>query len=142
MKQYASSTATLRMLLADPSLQREHVEQTMEAMADASAAYREVEDVIRLGNEQAATDAGIDESELEAELASLVEDVKREEKERRETEEAQDKAAKLPSVPQAEPEREREGSESESREAAEEGKVSPLTEAKSAPHEVAAHETS
>ena len=65
-----------------------------------------------------------------------------EEKERRETEEAQDKAAKLPSVPQAEPERELGGSGSESREAADEGRISPLAEAKSAPHEAAAHEIS
>ena len=63
-------------------------------------------------------------------------------KERQEAEEAQDKAAKLPSVPQAEPERNQEGSGSESRVAAEEGRISPLTEAKSAPHEVATHETS
>lgn len=108
MKQYESSTATLRTLLAHPSLQRAHIDETMDAMAEATAAHREVDDAIRLGGALAATDAGIDEQELEAELAALVQDVKREENERQEVKEKDDaeaRGAKLPSVPQAEPER-------------------------------------
>lgn len=108
MKQYESSTATLRTLLAHPSLQRAHIDETMDAMAEATAAHREVDDAIRLGGALAASDAGIDEQELEAELAALVQDVKREENERQEVKEKDDaeaRGAKLPSVPQAEPER-------------------------------------
>lgn len=101
MKQYESSTATLRALLAHPSLQRAHIDETMDAMAEATAAHR-------LGGALAASDAGIDEQELEAELAALVQDVTREEIERQEVKEKEDaeaRGAKLPSVPQAEPER-------------------------------------
>lgn len=108
MKQYESSTATLRTLLAHPSLQRAHIDETMDAMAEATAAHREVDDAIRLGGALAASDAGIDEQELEAELAALVQDVTREEIERQEVKEKEDaeaRGAKLPSVPQAEPER-------------------------------------
>lgn len=111
MKQYESSTATLRALLAHPSLQRAHVDETMDAMAEATAAHREVDDAIRLGGALAASDAGIDEQELEAELAALVQDLTHEENQRQEVKEKEDaeaRGAKLPSVPQAEPERGRE----------------------------------
>lgn len=72
MKSYESSTATLRMILGHPSLQRGKVEETMDAMASASADARDVEDAIKIGGESAAAEAGIDDSELEAELQALI----------------------------------------------------------------------
>ena len=44
MKQYESSTATLREILSDPSLQHDKVEETMDAMAEASAQHKEIDD--------------------------------------------------------------------------------------------------
>ena len=82
MKQYESSTATLREILSDPSLQHDKVEETMDAMAEASAQHREIDDMIRQGGDMAIADAGIDESELEDELAKMVEEVKKEEEEK------------------------------------------------------------
>lgn len=88
MKQYESSTATLRSLLAHPSLQRDSVDATMDAMAEASASTREIDDAIRLGGvanaEAAGVDLGIDEDALQAELDMLVADVRAEEKEKEE----------------------------------------------------------
>ncbi|OBZ75418.1 hypothetical protein A0H81_04292 [Grifola frondosa] len=72
MKSYESSTATLRAILAHPSLQRDKIDETMDAMASANADAREVDDAIRMGADMAQMETGIDESELEAELAALV----------------------------------------------------------------------
>ena len=76
MKSYESSTATLRMILGHPSLQRGKIEETMDAMASASADARDVEDAIKIGGDSAAAEAGIDDSELEAELQALINDSK------------------------------------------------------------------
>ena len=50
MKQYESSTATLRMLLSHPSLQREKVDETLEALAEVNAEQRELDETIRMGD--------------------------------------------------------------------------------------------
>ena len=78
MKSYESSTITLRMILDHPSLQRDKIDETMDAMASASADAKEVDDVIRLGGDMAVADAGIDESELEDELQALVKESEKE----------------------------------------------------------------
>ena len=78
MKSYESSAATLRAILAHPSLQREKVDETLEAMASANADARDIDDVIRQGTEIAQADAGIDDSELEDELAALVKEAEQE----------------------------------------------------------------
>ncbi|KAI0780948.1 Snf7-domain-containing protein [Trametes elegans] len=78
MKSYQSSTATLREILSHPLLQREKIEETMDAMASANADAREVDDAIQLGAEMAQADTGVDDSELEAELQALVQDVEKE----------------------------------------------------------------
>ncbi|PCH37990.1 hypothetical protein WOLCODRAFT_96248 [Wolfiporia cocos MD-104 SS10] len=78
MKSYESSTATLRAILAHPSLQREKIDETMDAMASANADAKEMDDVIRMGVDMAHADSGIDDAELEDELKALVEDVERE----------------------------------------------------------------
>ena len=66
MKLYESSTATLRTLLSHPSLQREKVEETLEALAEVNAEQREIDDMIRMGVDVALDGgaAGIDESEV------------------------------------------------------------------------------
>ncbi|KAI0636980.1 Snf7-domain-containing protein [Trametes polyzona] len=88
MKSYESSTATLREILSHPLLQREKIDETMDAMASANADAREVDDAIQMGAEMAQADAGVDESELEAELDALVRDVEKE-KEKGEAAEAE-----------------------------------------------------
>ncbi|VDC06655.1 unnamed protein product [Peniophora sp. CBMAI 1063] len=73
MKTYQSSTATLRTLLNDPALQRESVDKTLEALADAHADAKEIEDVVTVGGKVAGEAAGyeIDEDELADELEKL-----------------------------------------------------------------------
>ncbi|KAG8772014.1 hypothetical protein FRC12_003300 [Ceratobasidium sp. 428] len=78
MKAYETSTATLKELLADPRLQREHIDQTMENMVDALADHKEVEEAIALGG--VPSDPKEDE-ELADELQALVEENEREAKE-------------------------------------------------------------
>jgi charged multivesicular body protein 7 len=73
VKTYESSTATLRALLAHPSLQRDAVERTFDALADANADARELDEAVRSGMDVA---LGVDESpddedEIKAELAAL-----------------------------------------------------------------------
>ena len=82
MKQYETSTATLREILSHPSLQHDKVEETMDAMAEASAQQREIDEMIRQGGDMAIAEAGIDDTELEDELAKMVEEVKKEEEEK------------------------------------------------------------
>lgn len=78
MKAYETSTATLKDLLADPRLQRDHIDQTMENMADALADHKEVEEAIALGG--VPSDPAEDD-ELAKELQALVEESERESKE-------------------------------------------------------------
>jgi charged multivesicular body protein 7 len=73
MKLYESSTVTLRAVLAHPSLQRDKIDETMEAMADATADAQDVDDAIREGGMIVRNE--IDEGALEAELKALVEEV-------------------------------------------------------------------
>jgi hypothetical protein len=73
VKTYESSTATLRALLAHPSLQRDAVERTFDALADANADARELDEAVRSGMDVAlGMDASpYDEDEITAELAAL-----------------------------------------------------------------------
>jgi charged multivesicular body protein 7 len=72
VKTYESSTATLRALLAHPSLGRDSMERTFDALADANADARELDEAVRSG-----MDVGLgmnvspDEDEIKAELAAL-----------------------------------------------------------------------
>ena len=73
MKTYESSSATLRALLAHPSLQRDAVERTFDALADANADAQELDEAVRSGMDVA---LGVDvspddEDEIKAELAAL-----------------------------------------------------------------------
>jgi charged multivesicular body protein 7 len=95
MKSYESSTTTLRALLAHPSLQRDTVDKTMDALANANADAREVDDAIRFSgdamlSESSAAAGAVDEDEIARELEELVreeEDSRRGERGRREREE-------------------------------------------------------
>jgi charged multivesicular body protein 7 len=70
MKSYESSTATLRAILAHPSLQRDHIEETMEAMAEANSEAKDVDEAIRINGNVA---LGVEEDDdLEEELKALV----------------------------------------------------------------------
>ncbi|KAI0831297.1 Snf7-domain-containing protein [Trametes gibbosa] len=81
MKSYDSSTATLREILSHPLLQREKIDETMDAMASANADAREIDSAIQMGADMAQADAGVDDDALEAELAALVQDVEKEKSE-------------------------------------------------------------
>jgi charged multivesicular body protein 7 len=88
MKAYETSTMTLKSLLAHPSLKRDKIEETMEAMAEAAADHAEIDEAIRLGGEGVAAAAGttIDEEELKKELQEIIETKEREEAEAKEME--------------------------------------------------------
>jgi charged multivesicular body protein 7 len=74
VKTYESSTATLRALLAHPSLQRDAVDRTFDALADANADARELDEAVRSGMD-VALGVGVvspdDEEDIKAELAAL-----------------------------------------------------------------------
>ena len=73
MKTYENSTTTLRALLAHPSLQRDAVERTFDALANANADARELDEAVRSGMDIAlGADVSLDdEDEIKAELAAL-----------------------------------------------------------------------
>lgn len=79
MRSYESSTATLRAILAHPSLQRESIDATMDALAEANADAREVDDAVRIAGDVAIGVADMaDEDELEKELNGLIEEAETE----------------------------------------------------------------
>jgi len=71
MDSYESSTATLKAILAHPSLQRSSIDKTMEALAEANVEAREVDDAIRIGGEVGIGD-DINDDEVEEEWKALV----------------------------------------------------------------------
>jgi charged multivesicular body protein 7 len=73
MRTYESSTATLRALLAHPSLQRDAAERTFDALADAHMDARELDEAVRAGMDMAFdVSASLeDEDEIKLELAAL-----------------------------------------------------------------------
>lgn len=78
MRSYESSTATLREILSHELLQRDKIDETMDALASANADACEVDGAIQLGAEMAQADADMDDGALEAELQALVLDVETE----------------------------------------------------------------
>ena len=82
MKTYEKSTATLQAILSHPSLRREKIDETMDALAAANANAREVDEAIKIGGDIAAAEAGVvDDTDLEDELNELVKEAEREEAE-------------------------------------------------------------
>ncbi|KAJ7097750.1 Snf7-domain-containing protein [Mycena belliarum] len=76
MKSYESSTATLKSILAHPSLRKDAIDKTMDALAEANADAKDIEDTIRIGGDIAmGIDAtAFDETELEEELQKLAQE--------------------------------------------------------------------
>ncbi|KAK0483728.1 hypothetical protein IW261DRAFT_1464826 [Armillaria novae-zelandiae] len=80
LESYAQSTSTLRTILSHPLLQRESVEQTMEAMAEANDDAKEIDDAVRIGGDIAiGANNAYDEDELQTELNKLIQESKEEE---------------------------------------------------------------
>ncbi|KAJ6502356.1 hypothetical protein C8R45DRAFT_976362 [Mycena sanguinolenta] len=71
MKTYESSTATLRSILAHPSLQKQSIEKTLDAMAEANLDAKDVDRLIRSGTDVALGMETFDDGELEEELKAL-----------------------------------------------------------------------
>ncbi|KAJ3509631.1 hypothetical protein NLJ89_g5120 [Agrocybe chaxingu] len=81
MKSYESSSATLRAILAHPSLQRESIDKTMEALAEANADAKEIDDAVRFGADVAlGVEESIDDAELEEEWKALVREAEADER--------------------------------------------------------------
>jgi charged multivesicular body protein 7 len=79
MKTYEKSTATLQVILNHPSLRRDKIDETMDALAAANADAREVDEAIKIGGDTATAEAGVvDDAELEDELNELVKEAERE----------------------------------------------------------------
>lgn len=100
---YETATSVLRNLLADPRLQRDRVDSTMEGLEEVVADQKEIDEAIKDGGERARLAAGqeeMDETELKEEMERL------EEEERREREE--EKQRKIKEEEEAAKEKERE----------------------------------
>jgi len=101
MKAYELSSNTLKSILSHPSLQRDKVEETLNAMTAATDEHHIISDEIKFALEST-QQTTVDEDEIAAELANLLKDVKAEEEAKaRKAEEAKEEelAQKLPSVP-------------------------------------------
>jgi charged multivesicular body protein 7 len=96
MKAYETSTATLKTVLSHPSLQRDHIDTTMDALSETMADQQEIDDAIQSGGQLAVSAAGMeaDEDELAKELEGLVKEREEEVKEQQRNE-AQDQEREL-----------------------------------------------
>lgn len=74
---YSSATASLKSLLNHPSLQRENVENTMDALQEALADQKEIEDIVAEGG-KAANGQDLVEDEIQEELKAMEEEAKKE----------------------------------------------------------------
>ena len=77
MKLYESSATTLRTILSHPSLQRDKIDETMDALHSATEDAKDVNLTIRLAGE-AEQATIIDDDEIERELRALVQDAENE----------------------------------------------------------------
>jgi charged multivesicular body protein 7 len=77
MKLYESSAVTLRTILSHPSLQRDKIDETMDALHSATEEAKDVDLTIRLAGE-AEQAMIIDDDEIERELRALVQDAEAE----------------------------------------------------------------
>ena len=77
MKLYESSTVTLRTILSHPSLQRDKIDETMDALHSATEDAKDVDLTIRLAGE-AEQATIIDDDEIELELRALVQEAEKE----------------------------------------------------------------
>ena len=77
MKLYETSAVTLRTILSHPSLQRDKIDETMDALHTATEEARDVDLTIRLAGEVEQATI-IDDDEIERELRALVQDAEAE----------------------------------------------------------------
>lgn len=77
MRLYESSTATLRTILSHPSLQRDKIDETMDALHSATEDAKDVDLTIRLAGE-AGQATIVDDDDIERELRALVQDAENE----------------------------------------------------------------
>lgn len=91
MKAYETSTATLKDVLSHPSLQRDHIDTTMDALAETMADQQEIDDAIQSGGQLAVSASGFeaDDEELAKELEGLIIEQQEEVKEKTRATEAQ-----------------------------------------------------
>ena len=83
---YQSATSSLKSLLADPRLQIDQVEDTMDQLQNAIADQKEIEDIITEGGNQVAG-LGAIEDEIKEELRIMQEEADMEKARKREEEE-------------------------------------------------------
>ncbi|KAG6867035.1 hypothetical protein C0991_003953 [Blastosporella zonata] len=95
MKSYESSTTTLRAILAHPSLQKDSIEATMDALAEVNADAKEVDEAVRIGADVAVGVDGIEDVELEAELNALIRESEKEAKDQAELDKEMELREKL-----------------------------------------------
>ena len=77
MKLYETSAVTLRTILSHPSLQRDKIDETMDALHTATEEAKDVDLTIRLAGEVEQATI-IDDDEIERELRVLVQDAEAE----------------------------------------------------------------
>ncbi|KAG6814537.1 hypothetical protein H0H92_000064 [Tricholoma furcatifolium] len=99
MKSYESSTATLRAILAHPSLQKDSIDATLDALAEVNADAKEVDEAVRTGADIAVGVDDIDDGELEEELKALVLESEKEKKEQAEVQQIDEKLNSIREVP-------------------------------------------
>ena len=82
---YQSATSSLKSLLAHPSLQKEHVENTIGALQDVLADQKEIEDIIKVGGEQV---SGLDaaDDDIQEELRQMQKEAEEEKRAKAEEE--------------------------------------------------------
>ncbi|KAF5389917.1 hypothetical protein D9757_003686 [Collybiopsis confluens] len=99
LNSYKASTVTLRSILSHPSLQRDTIDETMDAMAEANADAKEIDDKVRIGGDVAVGISNIDDDELEEELKQLVAESEREKEHQQEQRSIESKLRDIPGVP-------------------------------------------
>ena len=104
LKSYETSTITLRSILAHPSLERSSIDQTMEALAEANADAKEIDDVVRFGGDIAVgVNESIDDAEVEEEWKNMVKELEAAEKSKESTNDTEQKLNGVGQVPDGSP---------------------------------------
>ena len=96
MSAYEKSTSTLKILLSHPSLQKEHVEATLDGLAETLADQREIDSAIKVGQDLAVGAVSpTDDAELEHELNAMIAQDEKEKVVKTEGEKLKDRTAEM-----------------------------------------------
>ncbi|KAF5373095.1 hypothetical protein D9758_001492 [Tetrapyrgos nigripes] len=96
LKSYDTSATTLRAILSHPSLQRDSIEKTMEAMAEANADAKEIDEAVRIGGDIAVgVEDNMDDTEIEAELSALIKEAEESAKDKKEQDDLEDLRSRI-----------------------------------------------